>query len=242
MIFSHSGDVGDTIFALSTIATMGGGELVLTPSRDMVREAWTPDKLLNVISLFESQPYISRCRFGDRPDNAINLDVWRRRMRRRENLADTVALTFNQPFWDRERAWLVCEFYDDATKGKAIIHRSPRYHSRDFCWREVVNFLRPDAVFVGSPEEHAAFTSQFGDVPYYPTPTLLALARALAGCRMFVGNQSTPRALAEGLKKRVFVEEDRYCPNTHFVRAGAYYGRRDWRAAQLAWTASFRFE
>jgi hypothetical protein len=60
-------------------------------------------------------------------------------------------------------------------------------------------------------------------VPYHPTPTLLDLARVLAGADLFIGNQSAPRALAESLKVPVWVEEDKRIPDTKFLRTDAWY-------------------
>lgn len=221
---------------------MGGGELWLTPSVNMVREPWTAEKLLKVISFFEAQPYLTQVKFGAAPEDAVNLDKWRTTYRRRVNLSDHCARHFNVQPWDWAKPWCVVDCYDDETHGKVVIHRSPRYHSRDFPWADVVDNTEGNAVFVGSPDEHEAFCCQFGHVPHYHTPTLLALARAIAGCRLFVGNQSTPRALAESLKRRVYVEEDRHSQNTNFRREGAWYGRKEFRQALMAYAASYRFE
>lgn len=112
----------------------------------------------------------------------------------------------------------------DAPTAEVLIHRAPRYHGRDFSWAEAVALVRDRAEFVGSPDEHRTFCDQFGHIPYIPTPTLLDLAQAMAGLRsadgLFVGNQSTPRAVAESLKVNVLVEEDHWSQNTHYTRAG----------------------
>jgi ADP-heptose:LPS heptosyltransferase len=55
-----------------------------------------------------------------------------------------------------------------------------------------------------------------------PTPTLLDVARVIAGCKLFVGNQSSPRAIAEGLKIPVVVEKGRH-NQCHFARHDAWY-------------------
>jgi hypothetical protein len=63
-----------------------------------------------------------------------------------------------------------------------------------------------------------------GPVPIVATPTLLDVARVIAGCKLFVGNQSCPRAIAEGLKVPVASSHGRH--NTcHFARPDAWYDR-----------------
>ena len=82
-----------------------------------------------------------------------------------------------------------------------------------------------DAMFVGFPEEHEAFVKEFGPIGLVRTRTLLDLAQVIAGCQIFVGNQSTPFALAEGLKKTVIQEVYLTDPNCIFERPGAQFVR-----------------
>jgi hypothetical protein len=51
-----------------------------------------------------------------------------------------------------------------------------------------------------------------------PTSTLLQIARVIAGSRLFVGNQSCPAAIAEGLKHSMILEVYRDLPNCCFER------------------------
>ena len=82
-----------------------------------------------------------------------------------------------------------------------------------------------DAVFVGLPDEHAAFCREVGPVTQYPTDDLLQVARVIAGAKLFVGNQSSPRAIAEGLKKPVVQEIFMHDPNCCFNRPDEWDGR-----------------
>ena len=51
----------------------------------------------------------------------------------------------------------------------------------------------------------------------------MTLARVIAGCDLFVGNQSSPHAVAEGLKKRKLLEVAPHDNNCHWERADAHY-------------------
>lgn len=60
--------------------------------------------------------------------------------------------------------------------------------------------IEDKAVFVGLPEEYAAFKEQIGlNIPFQPTSTMLELAMIIAGAEAFIGNQSQCLALAIGL-------------------------------------------
>jgi hypothetical protein len=55
-------------------------------------------------------------------------------------------------------------------------------------------------VFVGLPQEYAAFTKSIGwDIPYTATDSMQDLAEVIAGADTFIGNQSQALALAVGL-------------------------------------------
>jgi hypothetical protein len=89
-----------------------------------------------------------------------------------------------------------------------------RYANPDFPWKRVIEKYGKWAKFVGTPTEHAAFNVAFScEIPYYETPMLLDAAIAIAQADLFVGNQSCPLAIAEGLKKRVICEVCLHCPN-----------------------------
>jgi hypothetical protein len=222
-VFSHAGDLGDLLYHLPAIRRLCcdvPSELVLYPT-NIVREAWTPAKVERVRSFLELQPYIERVRYADRPEGVV-MDGWRRRHYPRGlNLVDMATTWARVPHWDVRTPWAVVD--RPVRVAKYVFHRSPRYNTETFPWGEIVREYGPEAVFIGGPEEHAAFTERFGPVTYHPTETLLDLARVISACELFCGGQSAPRALAEALKVPVWVEEDPRIPNTRFARPNARY-------------------
>lgn len=90
-----------------------------------------------------------------------------------------------------------------------IINRSSRYPNYLFPWREIVNKFGARIKFIGLQSEHDAFCAEFGNVGYFPTPTLLDAADTIAGSSLFIGNQSSCFALAEGMKHPRILE---VCP------------------------------
>jgi len=51
------------------------------------------------------------------------------------------------------------------------------------------------------------------DIKYVPTANFLELAQIISGCDVFIGNQSSPFALAEGMKKNRIQETYRPIQN-----------------------------
>ncbi len=152
------------------------------------------------------------------------MDGWRRRYSRRLNLMDNVATNLRIPRWDHSRPWLTVQ---PTPVADVVIHRSPRYHGRAFPWSEVLGRWGDRTVMVGSPAEHEAFTTEFGDVRHCETATALDLAGVIAGAKLYVGNQSAPLSLAHGLTVPVWVELDKDIKNTIHNRPHAWYGVKD---------------
>jgi glycosyltransferase involved in cell wall biosynthesis len=101
---------------------------------------------------------------------------------------------------------------------RVIINRSARYHNPTFRWDLVLQAYKGEIAFIGHPLEHAAFTTQWGRVPYLATTDLLDAASVIAGAKLFIGNQSCCYAIAEALKVPAILET---CPsgsNTLFDR------------------------
>lgn len=221
--FSHCGDAGDVLYAMPAVALMGGGDLHLVP-KATTGHRMTPQLAASLGALLERQPYIRSVRHSDRV-NGTDLDHWRSCYVGGLNLADMVCRAFSVPYWPRSRPWL----YVDKPRRVApvVFHRSERYRLWNFPWREVYLAYKGKAVFVGSPQEHAEFCANVGPVSYHHTPTYLDLARVIAGADLFVGNQSSPFAVAEGLKRTVILEASPTSPNCHWHRPGFHYVTSD---------------
>jgi hypothetical protein len=79
------------------------------------------------------------------------------------------------------------------------------------------------ARFVGLVTEWDVFCDQFGRVEYLPVAHAAEMADAIRNCRLFVGNQSLPYAIAEGLKVRTIQETFLGSADCVFPRANAKY-------------------
>lgn len=222
MRFGHSGKLGDLIYHLGAIRQMGGGD---------VRMFWRdecgigPAEAEPVLPLLRAQPYVGSAGWHQTWEGpGLNLDRWRDHIDLKLNLADMLADWLGLPHWPREEPWL--EVPSPRRVAPVVFARARHRHNPAFPWKRVWDLYHDRAVFLGLPEEHAAFGREVGRVRHEPTADLLAAARVIAGCDLFVGNQSSLHAVAEGLKRPLVLEAPVNNDfTTHYHRRHAWYVR-----------------
>lgn len=231
--FYHSGDLGDIIYSLPAVRYLGGGTLLLGPCRSgaqfQTREPMTPERAAILIPLLKEQPYIIDARFASSPDGVdVDLNEFRRGVWKdnHENLCYIHLKTFAVPFTEADRSWIQVRHPLPFADRPVVIARSGRYHS-DFDWKRMLSMYEGKIVFLGTDTEHSSFCDEFKtDVLFFRTKTLLEVARAIAGAKLFIGNQSSPYAIAEGMKKNTVQETWPGAANCIFERPGASYSWR----------------
>jgi hypothetical protein len=233
--FRHAGDRGDIVAGLPTLRALGGGVLFIEAAT-YTREMLTPDRWCGLDTLIKQQPYISDVREWQRTQTTFNGNDWRvrhgRAMRtgqfKDRPLTDWQLDQYGLPFTERDTPWLTVEPRKEArvifnrTGAGRTIHNT--YHNRRFPWHFVWEKYRKQAAFVGTPDEHSVFCATCGKVPHIPTKDLNEAAQVIAGCDLFVGNQSVCFWLAEGMKKNLVLEVWPEGPNSTIVRPGATQG------------------
>jgi tetratricopeptide (TPR) repeat protein len=209
----HGGDSGDVIYALAAMRAGGGGHLYLT-SVDNTREPMAEAKIGFLAPLLLAQPYVTGVGAWAGEAIAGDFTIFRQKMLPDVDLASQHwRCVLNGPPEVTAR-WLTAP--DAAAHGRPVFARSPRYRNRnwDGFWGEL-KAAAPDALFVGSGKEHA----EFGHGEHVLAADALALARVIAGASVFVGNQSLPYAIAEGLKVGRLLEVSTFVPNCVFPGA-----------------------
>lgn len=205
MRFRHSGDYGDIIEALPVLqeAKNGPHSLFLVDRPDITN--MMSGREHGIIPLLQRQPYIKECRMG-------------------EDVVDIDFCLFRQPFHkatitllDAQRNYVNSRYKTNFTtrgaepwlhniepspdsKDRVVIARSFRYNNHLFHWDEIVKHYGPRLLFIGLPEEHERFVAMYGPVEHRPTKDLLEVAQVIKGSSLFIGNQSSPLAVAEGMK------------------------------------------
>lgn len=222
-LFRHSGDVGDVIYALPTIRALGGGVLRFGIRPDtrqpMTAQAYAPLVPLllqatDYVALVEPWAELMTSTF-------LDLDRFREHVLPGRNLADSHLVAFGLDTVHRDRPWLTT--VDPLQIAPVVFHRSQRSQNERFPWARIYRKHSKSAVFVGLPHEHALFCDCVGPVRHFPTPDLYQLARVIAGCKIYVGNQSAPLAIAEGLKVRLMAEHPVGSAQCRFDRPGALF-------------------
>lgn len=236
MIVSSAGDIGDCVFLLAILKELEGGPhtLLLEPSN--ATKANGPsgvERLYNAVGPLASvQPYISECRIinGDEhvdwASAAFRAKFFRLgntlMLAHLNNLIEVKGIGSHLINVVGNHKWLKVEPSLES-KGRVIINRTIRYRNTSFDWSKVVLHYRHRIMFVGSEHEWRDFIAECGYVDYRPTSNMLEVAQLIAGSELFIGNQSSPNAIAEGLKHRSIQETSLRVPDCIYHRANGQY-------------------
>jgi tetratricopeptide (TPR) repeat protein len=210
----HGGDSGDIIYALSAMQGGGGGALYLTPLAG-TREPMTTEKIAFLAPLLRVQTYVDHVAAWQGEPISRDFNLFRRPSVPDGDLATQhwrSVLENTEP--DIRTPWLTLP--TPPKHGRPVFARSPRYRNPawDALWRELKHAC-PDAIFVGTAEEFR----DFGHGEHVLANNALELAHIIHGASVFVGNQSLPYAIAEGLKIGRMLEVYGPLPNCTFPGA-----------------------
>lgn len=222
-VFSHTGDLGDIIAMLPIMRALGGGSIVLHPptGQRQCRESLAGARYAALKPLLDAQPYVDSVTWSEiAPRGTHDFSTFRQNQIKGENLIQWQARNVGVAV--SEIPWLLAR-PDARTRGRAVFARSRRYHSPAFPWDKALSRWK-DPLFVGLEEEYLAFQTAFGrPIEHCTAENLLELAQLIAGCEIFVGNQSCPYWIAAGLGVPLIQECWPQDPNSIVVRENARY-------------------
>jgi hypothetical protein len=237
-IFHHSGDLGDIIYSLATVKALGGGVLYLSPDNHHPFPGNTRVRIDHptadrYVSFLEQQEYITYARFSPTTPSSTDYDLNLFREQYRNNSVtafDTLfqlhARVFNKHPLDETQPWLRVAQKESFPDRPIVINMTERYRNGHFPWRRLVEQYGRQMVFVGLEREYQMLLRTVNARPapeWIPTRDLSALASVIAGAKVFIGNQSTPMALALGLGIPVIQECWQANPNCVLRRPKAIY-------------------
>jgi hypothetical protein len=218
--FIHSGDLGDAIYALHTIKMLGGGQVYLV-TRPQTK-AFTPERVSALKPLMLEQHYIVDVVDGEPPQQVdydfstfrkaghpfgFNLVELQSRWVERQMNGEVPPAS-----WNVSAPWLTAP--DSEFNGRVVVHRSARYQNANFPWKQLAAHYGDKMIAVGFPEELEALERVAGrKIEYARTSDLLEMAKLIAGASLFIGNQSSPLALATGLGVPVIQETCIWTPD-----------------------------
>ncbi|RYD91742.1 MAG: hypothetical protein EOP50_13770 [Sphingobacteriales bacterium] len=233
MHFRHSGNAGDVVYALPCVEALAGGRpahfhlyidqpadynpLIVHPMGNVMMNRKTAEMLQPLLA---AQPYISSCTIYEGGPVDVDLDSFRGGHIPLDR--GHIARWYFQMFGvsrDLGKPWLFAQ-PDEQMRSSIVVARSNRYQMPFIAY----DFLRAydDVVFVGLPDEFEAMKKAVPGLRYRPVADFLELAGVIAGAKMFIGNQSFPFSIAEGLKVRRLLELDLATPNVIVEGADGY--------------------
>jgi len=229
--YAHSGSLGDLIYSLVIPKHFGPGDFyVKLRSIDHTTQKYgyapqhvsefhlrrmTNEDFDMLKPLLAVQPYVSQVIATDNPEFVVDYDLdkfrgvmWRSFV---GNYLEGYYKTFNVPYTPQDitSPWLTVARPKQVAS--VVITRTFRYRNpvSVATWRrytEIPGFSEA-AVFVGLPEEHADFEETFKlKVPHFKCRDFLQMAQVIAGCDLFIGNQTFAYSLAQGLGKATAME------------------------------------
>lgn len=212
--FSHTQDAGDLLVSLASVKSLGGGNYYLQRKK--------PQLYGLLKQLFDAQEYIGE--FDLFRGQAITKDFSNFR---KNGIPYGVQLGLLHSNWVKANAelhkpWLSVK-PSSKSIGKIVVARSPRYQNPYFPWKALVEALRPHILFVGLEQEWKTFCTHYGHVDYIRTRNLHDVAQLIAGSELFIGNQSSPNAVAEGLKHPLVQETCLWVSDCIYVRDNAIH-------------------
>ena len=161
--------------------------------------------------LINSQDYINKCEIYNGQSIHIDLDIFRSNAipLDRANIARWCGyITGVTPeLW---KSWLTVMPHSEY-KDQIVLARSERYRNPSIDY----SFLKAyqNITFIGISSEYEDMRKAIPHLKWVQVNDFLTLARIIAGCKFFIGNQSFPFSIAEGLKVPRVLEAYYEIPN-----------------------------
>lgn len=254
--YLNSGANGDLVYSLIIPYLVGKGDFYIamgnllsvcrklgydvSKADPIHKECFTEKQYDFLAPLLEVQPYINKVH-KYYPGNSTtpishNLDKFREVLWRRFEgcYLESFLLAFNLPYSAElvhATNWLTVP--KPQTIAKTVIARTVRYRDTvmgDANHKELATKGEFDknAVFLGSPEEHADYEKVVGmKIQHYKVKDALQYAQVIAGATQLVSNQTFAYSIAMGLGKNALLETLKTKPleynECYFARKNCYY-------------------
>ncbi len=210
---THSGNAGDVIYALPTlkkIHELTGAKinLCLILGKPLILPEYSTHPLGNVmlnrkmadmlIPLIGEQAYINTCDLYNDQKIDIDLDYFRAGLipQDKGNIAHWCGyITGVTP--DLWRPWLSAKSNTDF-ENTIVVARSARYQNKTIDYRFLNKY--DSLKFVGVESEYREIKKYLPKIEWVQVNNFMELAQVIAGCKVFIGNQSFPYSIAEALK------------------------------------------
>lgn len=239
--FLASGLMGDFIHSLCACKNICQQKNV---KADLyIAEGWLGDPFrfgvqkayIDTFDLISSQDYINKYELlpNGFSGEIINLNRWRTEVHTtynktggyNKNWTTLMSETFDYPIG--EYKWLSTENVDEKAKDRILIHRSKQRHS--YSYRNFFNTLQEKPLFITTNEDEYNFFEFKDYTELHLVNTISEMAIAINSSKLFIGNQSSPFALAcaldvnriceldSGDASPFYIGEDKFSGNINFI-------------------------
>lgn len=223
--FISSGRTGDFIHCLSVVKNIceksqAKANIYLTDkARFYGGDTWSlgvnraHQDLINTVT---SQPFVNKFEVLEKYLNEpyINLNIWRDVVMKNYNthgffsinwsdfLSQCYKFEISKPY-----KWINIDKVDADTKDKVVIHRSLQRHNNLFNWKKIIEEIEDEIIFITcSPIEWQSFPFKSDKIKLKVVYTLDEMVVAINSSKLFIGNQSSPFAIASALDVNRLVE------------------------------------
>lgn len=178
--------------------------------------------------LIMSQSYIVKYEMLSSPDEEgfINLNLWRKEVHEtyrntggyNKCWSELLSETFDYPI--KEYKWLSVPPIDAKTANRIVVHRSRQRHNH--AYQKFMNELKERVIFITCDEEEY-FNYDFKDIAdLYLVNTISEMAIAIRSSKLFIGNQSSPFALASAMDVNRICELDNIDASPFYIGEEKY--------------------
>ena len=231
--FKHIGLIGDIIYSIPCMLALAG-EKKIELYLDITQESMYPkgfkhyneNKILTEKSvafikpLILSNPAFTACNIFTNQPIDYDLNEFRRYPfdYRMGHICRWYFLAFGVNY-NLGKPWLQVDA-DTKYKDEIIIARSFRYRAPVISYA----FLKTlsNISFIGLADEYEDMKKNIPQLKHIVVQDALQLARTIAGCKFFIGNQSFPFSVAEALKVKRVLEVCYQTPNVIVEGANGY--------------------
>ena len=231
--FSHIGLIGDIIYSIPCMLSLAGErkiKLYLDTTKDSgyseKLKHYNRGKMLTAESveflkpLILAHPQIIECTQLEKQTIDYDLNDFRKYPfdYRMGHICRWYFLTFGVTY-DLSKPWLFAK-PDHQFSNFVILSRSFRYRTPLINYAFLSNYQ--NLGFIGLSDEYEDMKKNIPQLQYIKVSNALEMASIIAGCKLFIGNQSFPFSVAEGLKVKRVLEVNFENPNVIVDGAHGY--------------------
>lgn len=230
----HSGQLGDIIYCIPAMNTFGGTHginLYLHLNQPVKQEPFWSHPLGDVLlnnkiyqmaePLLKAQAAIRSYASYEQQDIDVDFDIFRKLpWNHHKGHISRWHFLYYPGGADLSKQWLTVPAINPIAKEGIVICRSQRYNAPGIDYSFLQKY--PEIYFLGVEEEYQLLRQSIPNLIYLPVKDFLEMASVIAGAKLFIGNQSAPFAMAEGLKVNRLLETYFDCPNVIIEGANGF--------------------